>query len=41
MSNETAMQGLLIALVVGFVSGIVPAWNGARLNVIDALRRLF
>jgi ABC-type antimicrobial peptide transport system permease subunit len=35
------MQGLAIALVVGLVSGIVPAWNGARLNVVDALRRLF
>ncbi len=41
MTSETAMQGILIALVVGAVSGIVPAWNGARLNVTDALRRLF
>lgn len=41
MSPEIAMQGLAISLVVGFVSGIVPAWNGARLNVTEALRRLF
>ena len=41
MTTETAMQGVAIALVVGFVSGVVPAWNGARLNVTDALRRLF
>ena len=41
MSTETAMQGIAIALVVGAVSGIVPAWTGARLNVVDALRRLF
>ncbi len=41
MSTETAMQGVVIALAVGVVSGIVPAWNGARLNVIEALRRLF
>jgi putative ABC transport system permease protein len=41
MSPATAMQGVAIALVVGFVSGIVPAWNGARLNVTEALRRLF
>jgi putative ABC transport system permease protein len=41
MSSETAMQGIAIALVVGTVSGIVPAWNGARLNVTEALRRLF
>jgi putative ABC transport system permease protein len=41
MSGATAMQGVAIALVVGAISGIVPAWNGARLNVVDALRRLF
>jgi putative ABC transport system permease protein len=41
MSGQTAMQGVAIALVVGAISGIVPAWNGARLNVVDALRRLF
>ena len=41
MSGETAMQGIAIALAVGTVSGIVPAWNGARLNVTEALRRLF
>ena len=27
--------------LVGIVSGVVPAWNGARLPVVDALRRLF
>jgi putative ABC transport system permease protein len=41
MSTETAMEGIGIALAVGAVSGIVPAWTGARLNVVDALRRLF
>lgn len=41
MSGETALHGVAIAVVVGAVAGIVPAWNGARLNVVDALRRLF
>ena len=41
MSPAVAAQGLAIAVAVGFVAGIVPAWNGARLNVIEALRRLF
>jgi len=41
MSPTVAVEGMAIALVVGFVSGVVPAWNGARLNVTDALRRLF
>jgi ABC-type antimicrobial peptide transport system permease subunit len=41
MSPAIAAEGLAIALVVGFVAGFVPAWNGARTNVIEALRRLF
>jgi putative ABC transport system permease protein len=41
MSPAIAFQGVVVALAVGFVSGVVPAWNGARLPVVDALRRLF
>ena len=41
MSSQTAMQGVFVALAVGAIAGIVPAWNGARLNVTEALRRLF
>lgn len=41
MDPSVVMQGLATALVVGVVAGIVPAWTGSRLNVIDALRRLF
>ena len=41
MSPEIVGQGVAVAIVVGFVAGIVPAWNGARLPVVDALRKLF
>jgi putative ABC transport system permease protein len=41
MSPAVAAEGIAIALAVGVVAGIVPAWNGARLNVVEALRRLF
>jgi putative ABC transport system permease protein len=41
MSPAVALEGVAIAATVGLVAGIVPAWNGARLNVVDALRRLF
>lgn len=33
------LQGLLIALVVGFVGGALPAWRAARVSVTDALRQ--
>ncbi|HEV7730616.1 MAG TPA: ABC transporter permease [Candidatus Binatia bacterium] len=41
MSPIVAAEGLAIAVVVGIVAGLVPAWNGARINVVDAMRRLF
>jgi ABC-type antimicrobial peptide transport system permease subunit len=41
MSPAVAAEGIAIALAVGLVAGAVPAWNGARLNVVEALRRLF
>lgn len=41
MSPQVAAEGVAVALVVGFVAGIVPAYGGARLNVTEALRRLF
>ena len=41
MSPAIAAEGLGIAVAVGFVAGLVPAWNGARINVVEALRKLF
>jgi putative ABC transport system permease protein len=41
MSPTVATEGVAVALGVGLVAGAVPAWNGARLNVVEALRRLF
>lgn len=41
MSPAIAVQGIAVALGVGLVAGAVPAWNGARLPVVEALRRLF
>ena len=41
MSPAVAVEGVVVALAVGVVAGLVPAWNGARTNVIEALRRLF
>jgi putative ABC transport system permease protein len=29
---------LLVSLLTGLVSGFLPAWRAARMNVVDALR---
>ena len=37
---ETLVLGLLLALGLGLVSGAIPAWQSARLSVVNALRRV-
>lgn len=34
----TSLIALTIALLIGFVSSFVPAWNAARTNILDSLR---
>jgi len=37
---STVALGVTIALLLGFVSGFVPAWQAKRLSVVQALRRV-
>ncbi len=37
---DTVWYGIAIAVVLGIVSGLVPAWQAARLSVVQALRRV-
>jgi putative ABC transport system permease protein len=40
VSWATVAMGVGIALLMGAVSGIVPAWQASRLRIVDALRRV-
>ncbi len=40
VTAKTFASGVIAALVVGFVSGILPAYNAMRMSVINALRRV-
>lgn len=40
VQTQTVWFGLAIAVTLGIVSGLVPAWQAARLSVVDALRRV-
>ena len=37
---STVGTGVLVALLVGAVSGLIPAWQASRLRIVDALRRV-
>jgi ABC-type antimicrobial peptide transport system permease subunit len=36
----TVLTGIAIAVVIGAVSGLVPAVQASRLRIVDALRRV-
>jgi ABC-type antimicrobial peptide transport system permease subunit len=40
LSDENIATGLVITLVIGSVSGLVPAIQAMRLNIVEALRRV-
>jgi putative ABC transport system permease protein len=40
MPMSVMIQGVFLALLVGFLSGVIPAHGAARLNVAMALRQL-
>jgi putative ABC transport system permease protein len=40
VQTQTQWLGLVIAALLGIVSGLVPAWQAARLSVVQALRRV-
>jgi putative ABC transport system permease protein len=37
---QTVIIGIVIAGIVGAVSGFIPAWRASRLRIVDALRRV-
>jgi putative ABC transport system permease protein len=40
LTPTAIILGLLAALAVGMIAGILPAWSAMRLRVVDALRRV-
>jgi putative ABC transport system permease protein len=40
VTAKTLTYGVIAAIVVGFASGILPAWGAMRMRVVNALRRV-
>lgn len=37
-SGDLILQGVILALVIGFVGGVFPAWRAARVPLLAAFR---
>jgi putative ABC transport system permease protein len=37
---STVARGIVVALLLGAVSGLIPAWQASKLRIVDALRRV-
>ena len=40
ITTGTIALGLGASALIGFVSGGIPAWNAARIRIVDGLRRV-
>jgi putative ABC transport system permease protein len=40
ISEETMVMQLVAAVVIGVVAAAVPAWNAARVRIVDGLRTI-
>ncbi len=40
LKTQAAALGIVAALTIGILGGIIPAWSAMRLRVVDALRRV-
>ena len=38
LSWEVVLQGFVIALLLGFIGGLYPAWTAARMTPVEGLR---
>ena len=41
MTSDVVVQGLVLALAVGLLAGLAPAWGAARRPVSETLRGVF
>jgi len=41
LTSGNIFLGLSVSALIGFISGLVPAWNASRLDPVEAMRSTF
>jgi putative ABC transport system permease protein len=41
LTQKNILLGIMVSAFIGFISGLIPAWNASRLNPVDAMRSTF
>lgn len=41
LTQQNILLGITVSAVIGFVSGLIPAWNASRLDPVEAMRSTF
>ncbi|MCX6185860.1 MAG: ABC transporter permease, partial [Bacteroidetes bacterium] len=38
LTTKNVTTGLIVSIVIGTISGFLPAWSASKLNPVDAIR---
>jgi putative ABC transport system permease protein len=38
LTSKNVLTGLMVSIVIGTISGFLPAWSASKLNPVDAIR---
>jgi len=41
LTQGNIMLGIFVSAFIGFISGLIPAWNASRLDPVEAMRSTF
>jgi putative ABC transport system permease protein len=41
LTQKNILLGIFVSAFIGFVSGLIPAWNASRLDPVEAMRSTF